>query len=162
MKKGAYWPFLVVALLLAGIVPNLVLLVKATADPSFAVEPDYYRKALDWDRTKAQEALNGKLGWSVEILVSPVAALPGIGRIHAAVADRQGRPLEGAAVSVEAFHNARAGQRIESTLREVGPGLYASDQSMRRDGLWEFRVRVARGVEVFTAVVQQDVTGLAP
>ena len=35
---------------------NLFLLVRATGDPSFAVESDYYAKAVAWDAHQAQAA----------------------------------------------------------------------------------------------------------
>ena len=54
MKRGWGWPVFLVGLLVAGVGVNLVLLVAATGDPSFAVERDYYRKGMEWDRTLAQ------------------------------------------------------------------------------------------------------------
>ena len=52
----------VLALTVAG---NLWVMRIANADPSFSVEPDYYRKAVDWDSTMAQRARNEALGWQL-------------------------------------------------------------------------------------------------
>ena len=49
MKRGMGWPIGIVAILLAGVVGNLAVIVITKDDPSFSVEPDYYRKAVDWD-----------------------------------------------------------------------------------------------------------------
>ena len=39
----------------------------ATSDGSFAVEPDYYQKALHWDDARSAAAENAGLGWTVEL-----------------------------------------------------------------------------------------------
>ena len=52
--KGWYWPVVIVSLLVGGAAANIGFMIVANRDPTFAVEPDYYRKAVDWDRTMAQ------------------------------------------------------------------------------------------------------------
>ncbi len=160
MSKGWYWPWIVAGLLLLAIGANGLLLLKATTDPSFAVEPDYYRKALDWNATQAQGRANADLGWHVEVEVAP-SAVPGRARLAARLTDRSGLPVSGAALTLEAFHNARSADRIEAALEPSGDGAYAADLPMRKDGVWEFRLRAIRGNAVYTAVLDQDVTGLA-
>ena len=49
---------MIVALLVGGAGANVGLMLVATSDASFAVEPDYYQKALAWDETMAQAARN--------------------------------------------------------------------------------------------------------
>jgi len=39
VKRGAHWPFLLAGLLAAGVGANVYLLVRASTDPSFSVEP---------------------------------------------------------------------------------------------------------------------------
>ena len=63
--KGRYWPVAIVGLLVSGAAANIGFMVVASRDATFAVEPDYYRKAVDWDRAMAQEARNVELGWRV-------------------------------------------------------------------------------------------------
>lgn len=162
MNKGWYWPWIVAGLLLLAIGANGLLLLKATTDPSFAVEPDYYRKALDWGQTQAQARLNSELGWRAEVAVEPETTVPGQARVRTRFTDRDGMPVDGAGITLEAFHNARSAERIEAALVPQGDGAYAADLPMRKDGVWEFRLRAVRGSDIFTAVLDQDVTGLRP
>jgi nitrogen fixation protein FixH len=152
------WPAGLAALLVAGVGANVAFMVVATRDPSFAVEPDYYRKALAWDEAMAQEARNEALGWGVS-----VAAMPGGRRGHltlqAAVTDRAGAAVAGAAVSVEAMHGARASRIVAAALAEQAPGRYAAELPLGRAGLWELRLRVVRGDDVYTRRLQQDLPG---
>ena len=53
------------ALLVAWAGANIAFVVITSRDASFAVEPNYYAKALAWDQTMAQQARNEALGWSV-------------------------------------------------------------------------------------------------
>lgn len=157
-SKGWYWPLVVIGLLVGGAGANVGFMLVATGDASFAVEPDYYRKALDWDRTMAQEARNAELGWSISTRLEH-AGRPGQARLIARVTDRAGAPLGGARVSVEAFASARASQIVFATLEPQGDGVYAVGLPSGHPGLWELRLRVARGAEMFTRTISQDLPG---
>ncbi len=60
------------------------------------------------------------------------------------------RPLAGATVSVEAFHNARGDDIVRERLTDVGNGVYSAKPQMNRNGRWELRFTVDRGAEHFT------------
>jgi nitrogen fixation protein FixH len=153
--KGWYWPVAIVGLLVAGAAANIGFMIVANRDATFAVEPDYYRKAVDWDRTMAQEARNVELGWQVSTQLERIDG--GRARLVARVADRDGRPVTDAAVVVEAFPSARARDIASFTLAPAGSaGAYAATLARARTGLWELRVRVTRGEEVFTRTISQD------
>jgi nitrogen fixation protein FixH len=136
-------------------VANVALIVITSRDASFAVEPDYYAKALAWDETMAQQARNEALGWSLVIAVEPTGER---GRMAVVVglSDGAGAPLPGARIEIEALHNARASRVLTAVLEPRGPD-YATVMQLSRPGLWEFRVRVTRGPEVFTATIMRDV-----
>ena len=153
--KGWYWPYLLGGLLGLVVVINLVFVYIATNDPSFAVEKDYYRKALAWDRTMAQQGANEALGWRLDLAVAP--ALGSAAVLAVTLVDRDGAPIDSASVSVEAFHTARAAGILAGTLAETPEHRYETTLPMRRPGLWEFRFRVTRGSDVFTRVLRQDV-----
>lgn len=159
MKKGWYWPFLLVGLLGSGVAANVYFLARAVGDPSFAVEPDYYAKALAWDAHQAQARENVTLGWSVTLEVTPTNLATGRARVVAKLTDRDGRLVSGAAVGLTAFHNARAAEVLTALLAETAEHDYAADVPIVRPGLWEFRVAATRGTETFTAVVDQDAPG---
>jgi nitrogen fixation protein FixH len=159
-SRGWPWPLAIVALLVAGAASNIAFMVVASGDASFAVEPDYYRKALDWDRTMAQEAANAALGWSVSVDFERGAG-PGETRLVARVADRAGEPVGGATVAVQAFASARARQVFESALEPASAGVYTGSVPSARPGLWEVRVRVHRGEDVFTQILSRDLAAAA-
>jgi nitrogen fixation protein FixH len=153
--RGWYWPVLIVALLVGGAGANIAFMIVANHDPSFAVEPDYYRKAVDWDRSMEQEARNAKLGWQVSAVLEPGAK--GRARLVVQVRDRAGAPLTGSTVAVEAFPSARAREIATFALVPAGEaGVYAVTLPRARPGLWELRLRVARGDVVFTHTLSQD------
>jgi nitrogen fixation protein FixH len=145
-----------VALLAASAGANIALVVITSRDTSFAVEPNYYAKALAWDQTMAQQARSEALGWSLELRVDPAAAR-GRKTVTVRLADRAGAPIEGAEVTVEVFHNARASRILSAALNPEGQG-YVAVMPIDRPGLWEFRLRVTRGPEVFVATLTRDVT----
>jgi nitrogen fixation protein FixH len=159
MKKGWYWPFLVVGLLAAGVGGNIYFLARAIGDPSFAVEPDYYAKGVDWNAHQAQARANAELGWIVTLEVAPAELATGRARLVAKLTDRDGRSVPGAAVVLEAFHNARAADVLTATLAETPEHSYTAEVPIVRPGLWEFRVAATRGSETFTAVLDQDAPG---
>ena len=154
-RRGWYWPMGLAALLAASAGANIALVVITSRDTSFAVEPNYYAKALAWDDTMARQARSDALGWSLGLRVDPADAR---GRMVATVglADRAGAPIEGARVAVEAFHNARASRILSAALIPDGQG-YAAVMPLDRAGLWEFRLRVTRGPEVFVTTLTRDV-----
>ena len=155
-RRDWYWPVGLVALLAASAGANIALVIITSRDTSFAVEPNYYAKALAWDQTMAQQVRNDALGWSLRLRIDPGDARGGK-RVTVHLADRAGAPIEGAQVAVEAFHNARASRILSAALSADGPE-YAAVMPLDRRGLWEFRLRVTRGREVFVATLTHDVT----
>jgi len=138
------WPLGLALALGASAGVNIGFMIVANRDASFAVEPDYYRKSLEWDQTMAQEDNNRALGWRLAV-AGERASLPGRLRLVARLTDRGGRPLEDAAVAVEARHGARAAEPVGGVLESDGGGRYAAELPLARPGLWELRFEVRRG-----------------
>jgi nitrogen fixation protein FixH len=160
VRRGWYWPLLLGGLLLAGVSANLYLLVRASGDPSFAVESDYYAKAVAWDAHQEQAAKNAALGWSAAIEVAPASLATGRARVVVRLVDREGRGVAGARVTLEAFHNARAGAVVHAAFEEDAEHAYVADAPIVRPGLWEFRIAAERGADRFTSVIDQDAPGV--
>jgi len=148
MKRFLIWPGMIFALLAMNMCIVGITLYLAHADPSFAVEPDYYRKAVAWDETAQQHAINRQLGWTVQI--DRASANGPVVHLH----DAHGEPIAEAHVQLIAFHNARANDRIEKTLKEREPGCYELDVAFDRPGSWELRFTITRGDDTFTATLQ--------
>jgi nitrogen fixation protein FixH len=154
--RGAWaWPLGLVLALVLSAASNIGFAVVASRDPSFAVEPDYYRRSLEWDRTMAQEDANRALGWSIAVRGERTPA-QGQMRLVATLADGAGRPVEHAAVRVEARHGARAADLVRGDLAPVGPGRYVAVLPMGRAGVWELRFRAERSRDVYTQRVVAD------
>ena len=148
IKPGVLWPAVIAGALTLHVVGSLVMVYFATSSESFAVEPDYYRKALAWDEKRAQDRHNAELGWQLEFTVEPAA--PGHDpKITVDLLDAEGSPLNHAKVSLEAFANTQADERFTVDLTAVDDH-HEINLPMRRDGLWEFRFTVTRGDELFT------------
>jgi len=141
------WPGLIVAMLAANAAIVGATIFLAVSDKSFAVEPDYYRKAMSWDQTATQRQLNADLGWIVEI-PDAHSGQP----IALRLLDRDRHVVRGAEVDIVAFHNATANDLLKATLLEIEPGLYRSDETLARAGSWEIRVVARQGTQIFTAV----------
>ena len=155
MRRGWYWPLIIIGLLVSGIAANLTMLMLASGDPAFSVEPDYYAKAVKWDEHMAQERRNAELGWVVELVPSPA-------ELTVRLTDREAHPVVGARMTVEAFPVARGNRIVSTDLAEDAEHRYAAAVALNRPGLWEFRLIARRGADTFTAVSVHNVSGNAP
>jgi nitrogen fixation protein FixH len=156
-RHGLFWVGLIVALLGGQIISLAGMVYVATGDPSFAVEPDYYQKGLNWDTTAKQLAQNRRLGWTVKIHIPRQSTYSGERALRFTLLDQQDRPVEGAAVDVVAFPHARGEHRHSAALMEVEDGVYEGAIPFRRTGLWEFRFAVRKAEDTFTHVVRRNV-----
>lgn len=151
------WPAALAALLAAHIGLWLGVVAVAGRDPSFSTEPGYYEKAVRWDEAAAQTRANAALGWSIEIDTDAEAGSSGERHFVCRIRDRDGTPVGGASVHLETFHHARAMERIGTGLAEEQPGVYGGRPRMTRPGLWECRLTVRRGGDMFTYLGVQSV-----
>ncbi len=154
-----FWPGMVVALISISLCFAGVTAFVALTDPSFAVEPDYYDKALRWDEQCEQAVRNSELGWRVEIEVSRSPDPLGRREARLTALNADGRPLEGATASVEMFHHARSSQRLSATLAESTPGVFVGSLPIERQGVWEVRFEVRRDSDAFAGSAEVRVAG---
>lgn len=110
----------------------------ATGDASFAVVPDYYAKAVDYDERKSDLATSDELGWSAELSASKQADDRGVREVVVRLRDTQGEAVVGASIRVDAFHYARAAEPIAFELTELQPGRYVGQAPLIREGFWQF------------------------
>ena len=155
MKRGTMWPIAIVTVLATTVAANIWVARIASADPSFAIEPDYYRKAITWDSTLAQDRHNAALGWRLTAQVDPVVA--GRTRLSARLVDSTGALIDGATVRVSAFPVARAGEVHNATLGSTRTGVYDVPLAIERRGQWELRFDVRVRADRFTDVARVEV-----
>lgn len=153
-SRALFWAAVPVLLLGASVAGVGTMVSIAVHDPGFALEKNYYDRAVHWDREREQEETNARLGYEVTLALRP--ARDGV-ELEVALADRGRVPLSGAEVKVEAFANARARERRLLTLLPEPDGRYRALLGHARAGLWEFRFDVRAAGEHFTRTVRKDV-----
>ncbi len=154
--SGAIWPLGIVALLAMNMTIVGITVYYATTDPSVAVEPNYYEKAVKWDRTAEINARSARLGWTAQVAV-PGRASATPQPMTVTLKDASGQPVRGAQVSVVAFHNARSGDRQTVMLEPSAPGVYAGTFTAARHGQWHFEISAHRESDEFAKQLDQDV-----
>ncbi|MDX2192472.1 MAG: FixH family protein [Gemmatimonadales bacterium] len=154
-SRGLGWPTAIVAVLALTVGANIWVIRLATNDPTFAIEPDYYRKAVRWDDTQAQRARNARLGWSLEPVLHAATA-GGPAELVVRLADPAGQPVRGAALRVTARHNAHRDAGVAATLAEQPDGSYRGALPLRFGGEWHLQFEARRAHDAFTAESRID------
>lgn len=143
------WPMIVIAALGAHVVLGVTLMRVAAADPHFAVEPDYYRRAVGWDTTQAQARRSRESGWRMLPSLGPVTGEPL--RLTLTLTDSLGRSIDSARVRVGIRSVAHAGAlTVVAFAQLAGPGQYVADVPVTHSGLWDLFVEADRGAERVT------------
>lgn len=144
------WALFPVGLLAILVSVQLVLFTLSRNDPSFAVEPEYYQKAVSWDQQQEQRQTNVELGWHTLVALEQ-GPTP---ELKVQLTDDAGKPLVQARVTAVAFANARAALVQELTLQEAPAGTYTTPLRLVHPGEWEIRLNVNHGNQTFTHVVR--------
>lgn len=149
------WPIFIVCLLVGTAISNAVLFFRAQGDRSFSVEPNYYQKAVQWDRTQNQRSVNNTLGWVMKIDLkhhNPQSTL------SIMAIDNSGQAITNATIEVVLFHRARAANRISAKLTHQGSGRYSVPVPMHRPGLWQVQLTAQAANKKFTDEQTIEVT----
>jgi hypothetical protein len=157
-KQGSRWALVPVGLLASSVVGLSWMALVAVRDPNFALERDYYQKALHWDQTQAQAADNQRFAYQFSAPPGVTLDKGGHGTIQLKLNDRNGHPVSGARVVAEAFPNAFSDETSQLTFSEHEPGVYSAQVKAGRAGLWELRLSMDNGPDHATAVVRCDLT----
>ncbi len=162
-SRARRWPAAIVAILVLHSAGMVAVILIATRDPSFSVEPNHYQKALAWDAFSARQRASQTLGWKVEADTETATDDAHTRGIACRILDRVGTPITGATVSLLAFAHARGDERIQVDLVEAkpaeqaGPGVYRARAPLLREGIWELRFVARRGAERFTSTLLHTV-----
>jgi len=154
MNASRLWPAALVAVLAITVGANIAIYWTANHDRSFAVEPDYYQRAIDWDSTVARGQRSAALGWNVAVRLAPPEA--GQATLTVTLAARDGTPLDSADVRAALSHNAEGATVYDMRLLPAGPGLYAVRVPSARQGLWRVDLTAARGNDHFVERITAD------
>ena len=156
-KAGRFWAWLPAGLLGTMFVGLGTLAYIAIDDPSFALEPNYYDKAVHWDSSEAEARASNVLGLKLEFTSPLTVGANGSVNVQLGVKDRRELAFSGAQVQIEAFPNAYASHVEHILLRETAAGVYTGDLSRGVVGLWELRIVVKQGALRYGEVRRLDV-----
>lgn len=156
-RSGTVWAW-VPALLLGSMLLGLgTLAYIAIDDPHFALEPNYYDKAVHWDRAQSEARDGAALGLALTLTKPLALAMDGTLEVEVRITDHERALLSPAVVQLEAFPNAYASRVEQVTLSEVSPGVYRARLRGHAHGLWELRFTVAKGNLRFHESIRRDV-----
>ncbi len=156
-SRHLFWPIFLTSLITIHVVSVVVMVVVATHDSSFAVEPDWYQKSLHYDQTAEQQRENGRLNWSVQLEVGQPLSGSNLRNVSCTILDGAGKPVEKATVDVVAFAHLRGSNRTSRVLLPKEGGGYGATLAFEDPGVWEFRLVITRGAETFTQIVKQEI-----
>ncbi|HEY2410078.1 MAG TPA: FixH family protein [Polyangiaceae bacterium] len=156
-RSGLSWAWAPVILLGSMVSGLLFMMHIALDDPTFAVESNYYAKAVAWDGTQAQLAENRRLGFRLSLPERVTAARDGSVELRLTLRDAHGEPVSGALLTSDAFANAHAAEISALSWQELEPGSYAARVSARHLGVWVFRTVVTRGADRFTSTLRAEI-----
>ncbi|MGO9112390.1 MAG: FixH family protein [Thermoguttaceae bacterium] len=156
-SRHLFWPIFLTSLISIHIVSVVVMVIVATHDRSFAIEPDWYQKGLHYEQSAQQQRENRRLGWSVLLNVSQPLTGTNRRNVSCTVFDRAGKPVENATVDLVAFAHLRGSNRTSSVLLPHGGGAYAATLAFEDPGVWEFRLVITRRLETFTRIVRREI-----
>lgn len=154
MKKGWQWPLLIGLALAFTVGVNVVMLFAAGADPNgTVVEQDYYRKAVEWDRTMERRAASAALGWTASATLGTGSAARAL-RVE--LRDASGAAIADADVSATLIHNREASTPVALALQPTGDGAYLGTGALAHTGQWEVRIVARRGTERFETSLRAE------
>jgi nitrogen fixation protein FixH len=145
------WALFPVGLLGILVSVQVVLFSLSRNDPSFAVEPEYYQKAVSWDKHAEQRAANTHLGWRPSAAILPAGGLTGgAATLQVTLLDRDYEPVTNASLTATAFANARANDVQTLSLQPTEAGTYVGPLRVGFPGEWEIRLTATRDGTTFT------------
>ncbi len=106
-KRHLFWPVFILSLIGIHIVSVVTMVVVATHDRSFAVEPDFYQKGLHYEQTLDQRRENARLGWTAKLEVGRPLSGSNVRNVVCRLSDRDEKPLDDAKIDMVAFAHLR-------------------------------------------------------
>ncbi len=147
-RSGKWWPFAIVAVFVLNASVMAWVMVVSHRDHSFAVEKDYYTKALNWDEHARERDASDALGWTATAVFETDAPRT---LLVVRIADRDSSPVADASVIVHAFHRSYPAEAQTLALAERAPGEFACPVADPRAGWWCIQIDAVRADERFRA-----------
>lgn len=153
LTSAQRWPAAIVAVLLAQVVFGAWMSHVASDDPHFAVEPNYYARAVNWDSTMAQARVDQATGWRATATLTRAAGSPAI--LHIALVDSVGAAAVADTVTAELRAIAHSNDVTRLTLTRDSTG-YSASVADAGHGLWDVQLRAIHRRALFTAKLRTE------
>lgn len=138
-NTGWMWPVAIVGVFGVSLSVGALTVYLATSDPTFAVEDDYYARAVAWDDTAAARERSRALGWEARARFEGDDAAART--LVVTLLDDKGEAVPDVRIEAEVFHHARRSEARRVVFAETGPGSHRAAMSQARDGVWQVRLR---------------------
>ena len=155
MNPKIVWVSIIVVLLAIPCVFYGAMLVLVQVYP-VTFEPNYEQKAANWDQIRRQQQRSKQLGWKLDLQTIP-SDQPYQVEVTLGITDKQGQPVTGASVEIEAFHAAHASKTVRQNMKPTEKGTYQTNLPVRYSGMWEFQVTARYKNDLFLQTLQKNI-----
>ena len=147
-SKWWIWPLMVVGLMVLQFGLSSTSLYLAISDKSFAVEPSYYSRAINWETSSNSSTSGYGQSWKFQLSIGENDSLEEQTAIRVDLIETSGERIKNATMTLIGFHhsNTKAVQRITMVPTEIGD--YLGKLSLEREGIWEIQISARVGENV--------------
>lgn len=135
-------PWIIVSFFVAFIIPLAWFTWLSVDTYTGQVTSNAYQKGLDYNSTIAHAEAQQQLGWKTEVKTE--SGVDGI-QVHFSLKDKQGQPINDAAVLARFTRATQSGHDSEITLKPYAQGTYTGSIKLALPGLWNMRLSVSKG-----------------
>lgn len=144
------WVIGVLTLLATVLVVNTTFITMAIITSPGLVDKNYYENSQNFEETLiTQRQARAALGWNyqADFPIRPVLNKNELYRIS--LVDKVGMPLTAATVTVDAYRPSDASADFQTSLIEVGAGMYEGTINYPLKGIWEITVNISRDTDQY-------------
>lgn len=156
-QPGWYIPWLFLPPFLVMLTANGLLIHYALSSFSGLTSQHASAEGANYNAAIAAGRAQAALGWQVSLTFSNVQGLTGT--VEAALADRDGKPLTGADVTVGLIRPTSQGADQAVALKEIGGGHYRTTIMVGLPGIWDLRLIARHPAGTWQMVERVKVAG---
>ena len=153
LTSAQRWPAAIIAVLVGQMAFGVWTARVAGSDPHFAVEPNYYDRAVNWDATMAQSRKDRALGWHANATLT--RSVGTAATLHVSLTDSSGTPIVADSITADVLAIAHSDVIDRVTLSSNG-AEYTGAVISAGNGLWEIQLRARRGADLFTSTLRAE------
>jgi len=135
--RGRWIPWIFIGGMLAVVLANAALVFFAMSSWNGVATSRAFERGLAYNRLLAAAAAEESLGWKAEIAYRP-------GSVIIVLHDADGRPIERAAITLEAQRPLERQAPLSAVVEDAGEGRYIARPADLHPGQWDVRLRVVR------------------